>query len=220
MPELSVALAQAISRTARRYRGASRFGQAYVAGKLRFDPLYHDLLALPAPNFGEVLDIGCGRGQLGILLIEAGAAHSVLGIDRQGRLLREAQRAGADVAFDVERRDLVSQEALPVADTVFLIDVLYQLDTARQNAVLHRAAAAARQRIIIRTGDPSRGWRSALTCAVERVGRRIWPHSGATVNQPSVNRLVSALSAAGFSTSTQPCWRGTPFCNVLIDGRR
>src|SRR3974390_3438361 len=99
MSDPSAALAQAISRTARRYNGVSRFGEAYVAAKLRLDPLYHDLLALPGPLFGDAIDLGCGRGQLGILLLETGAARSVLAIDRQEGLLEEARLAGSGLSF-------------------------------------------------------------------------------------------------------------------------
>ena len=211
--------AAAFDRTVQRYREASRFGQGYVAAKVRLDPLYRDLLVLPDAQFGRVVDLGCGRGQLGIFLLEAGAACAVTAIDCQDSLLQEARQAGRGLAFTAERADLANLHSLPPADTVLLIDVLYQLDTTAQQALL-RAAVAAGKRIIIRTGDPSRGWRSLLTATLERMARRFWPHSGVHVNQRPPELIVAALSRGGCVVSIAPCWRGTPFCNILIDARR
>ncbi|MFO1029242.1 MAG: class I SAM-dependent methyltransferase [Acetobacteraceae bacterium] len=213
-------LAAAISRTVRRYRGASRFGRFYVAGKLRLDPLYQALFALPAPRFGTVIDLGCGRGQLGILLLEAGAATTVLAVDGQAALLADARQVSDGLNLRTERYDLTALPALPAADTIFMIDVLYQLDAATQQAVLEAATTAARRRIIIRAADPARGWRSRLTGGLERMVRRVWPHAGAHVNPRPVGAIVDRLEAAGFSVSIRPCWQGTPFSNVLIDAIR
>ena len=41
---MTLILAAARMRAARRYRGSGLFGRRYVAGKLRYDPLYADLL--------------------------------------------------------------------------------------------------------------------------------------------------------------------------------
>ena len=41
---VTLILAAARMRAARRYRGSGHFGRRYVAGKLRYDPLYADLL--------------------------------------------------------------------------------------------------------------------------------------------------------------------------------
>src|SRR5689334_2684754 len=44
-----------------RYRSCGRVTRSYVAGRLRRDPVMQVLLAEPG-YFGDVLDIGCGRG--------------------------------------------------------------------------------------------------------------------------------------------------------------
>ena len=59
-------------------RDCGRFVRGYVAGKLRRDPVHRDVLGLATGEaFGEVIDIGCGRGQLALALLEAGLARSV-----------------------------------------------------------------------------------------------------------------------------------------------
>ena len=175
---------------------------------------------LPDRGFGDVVDVGCGRGQLGVLLLEAGAARSVFGLDRNAAQLAEAEAAAGELAFRAVCRDLLRDQSLPAADTVFLIDVLYQLDTPVQHALLASAAAAARRCVVIRSADPGRGVRSAISLGLEVLGRRIWPHAGARVNPRPVPDLAATLTAAGFAITAAPCWRGTPFANVLLIGRR
>ena len=210
-----------LGRVARRYAGGGRFTRHYVAGKLRGDPVHEAVLRRAGPDgYGDVLDLGCGRGQLGVALLEAGLARSVLGLDWNPAPLDAARRAAAGLAFRAEPRDVARPTPLPRADTVLLVDVLYQLAPAAQDALLREAARAARGRVLIRTLDPDRGWRSAFTLGLERLGRRVWPNSGAHVAPRPVPALLDVLAREGFAATVEPCWRGTPFANVLVVGRR
>lgn len=211
----------ALWRTGERYRDCGRFVHAYVRAKLRHDPINEDLLSLGSgERFGTVLDVGCGRGQLGIVLLKSGLASSVLGLDLNPRHLQHALQAARGLAFQAEQQDLSRDQALTVADTILMVDVLYQLEPASQRALLCAAATAARQRILIRTADPDRGLRSVITRMLELLGRRVWPHSGAHVNPPEVAVIDETLATAGFSIAEAPCWRGTPFANILLIARR
>jgi 2-polyprenyl-3-methyl-5-hydroxy-6-metoxy-1,4-benzoquinol methylase len=59
-----------------RYWNCGHFVRGYVAGKLRYDPVHGTILALATREaFGDVVDIGCGRGQLALALLEAGLAR-------------------------------------------------------------------------------------------------------------------------------------------------
>ena len=184
------------------------------------------LLSLAAQEpFGTVLDIGCGRGQLGIALLDAGAATAVHGFDWNRVHLRQAQQAAANLPFHAEPRDLAPRDLsqsqdFPSSDTVLLIDVCYQLSTRAQTSLLKAAASAARSRILIRTADPAHGVRSVMTRALEVLGRRFWPHSGARVNARPLEEIEAVLTDSGFTTTRTPCWKGTPFANILIVGRR
>jgi SAM-dependent methyltransferase len=171
-------------------------------------------------QFGDVIDVGCGRGQLGIALLEASLARSVLGLDCQTMHLEQARAAASGLAYRAETVDLSLVRSMPQSDTVLLIDVLYQLDTLTQHDLLQAAAQSARERIIIRTLDPERGLRSALTLGIERFLRLISPHAGAHVNALPLTQLCGVLSARGFTVAVAPCWRGTPFSNVLLIARR
>ena len=210
-----------LHQVADRYSHASRFTRRYTRSKLRTDPVNRMVLQRAvADGFGHVLDLGCGRGQLDLALLEAGGARSVLGIDWSEAALAEARRASGGLAFRTQQRDLTEPDPLPPADTVLLVDVLYQLPTPVQDNLLRRAAAAARRRILVRTLDPELGLRSRFALAMERLGRRNWPTSGATVNPQKVPALTAALVRAGFKVEVEPCWQGTPFANVLLDARR
>jgi SAM-dependent methyltransferase len=207
-------------RVAERYRHGSRFDRGFIAGKLRHDPIYADLLAQVGSGFGHVLDIGCGRGQLGVFLLEAGVATSVLALDWNAGQIAQAQWAARGLPLRAEQRDLSVDPNLPEADTVFLIDILYQLDIETQRALFASAIRSARSRVVIRTPGPGRGLRATFTRTLEMLGRRVWPHSGEFVNPQPVTAFETALAAAGFSVNVGPCWRGTPFSNVLVIGQR
>ena len=154
------------ARVARRYRCCGRGAFGYVKGKLKYDPIHRDMLALAEEeHFGHVLDLGSGRGQLGIALLEAGLASSVVGIDRRIRHLAQARHAACGLPYYAVAQDLTLPLAVLQATTVLLIDLLYQLADDAQHAMLLAACCAAQDRIIIRTLDPDRGARSRLRWA-------------------------------------------------------
>ncbi len=210
-----------LDRVASRYRACRRFTRHYVASKVRRDPMHLAILRLAAARpFGAVVDIGCGRGQVGIALLEAGAAAQVLGLDWAGASLDDARRAGAGLAFTAREQDLAQDPGIPDCDTALLLDVLYTLGRDRALRLLAATAASARRRIVIRTLDPARGARSALTIGLERLFRAVWPHSGAVTDPVPIPMLTALLEGAGFLVEIVPCWEGTPFANVLLVAER
>src|SRR6185369_9327526 len=105
--------------------------------------------------FGRVVDLGCGRGQLGVALLEAGLAEGLTGLDWDERLLGEAAgAAGPGACF---RRADLRTAPVPEGDTLLLVDILYQLPAEAQLDLLRRATAAARRRLVLRLFDPGRG---------------------------------------------------------------
>jgi SAM-dependent methyltransferase len=217
---LQADFAALLERVSRRYQKCGRFAHHYVAAKLRRDPVHREILTMAAKEaFGDVVDIGCGRGQLGMALLEAGLARSVVGLDCHGGHLRQARSASTGLAFTALVQDLELCQEVPDATTVLLIDVLYQLEPTVQMALLQAALRAARERIIIRALDPGQGLRSQLTMCVEKLVRRLSPNSGQHVAVRPISCIVRALHEAGFAATVIPCWQGTPFANVLIIGR-
>ncbi|GAA0586128.1 hypothetical protein GCM10009416_25580 [Craurococcus roseus] len=212
------ALAAAVSA---RYAGASRFARGFVDGKLRHDPATPALLRLAAREpFGAVVDLGCGRGQLGLALLAAGLAEHLTGLDRDAAKLAEARRAAAGLPADFTETDLAAPDpALPGCDTLLMVDVLYQLPEAAQRPLLAAAARAARRRVLVRAFDPDRGWRSAAGYAVEVLGRAVRGNGNAIHPLPLAG-VAAPLEAAGFAVSVSPCWGNTPLPNVLLVAER
>ena len=130
------------------------------------------------------------------------------------------ERQNQQQGYSTRIQDLAADQTIPPADTVLLIDVLYQLDTLAQRNLLAESARSARRMIVIRTADPRAGFRSMITSALERLFRRVWPHSGAAVNALPPMGMQRLLEQHGFQCTITPCRAGTPFSNVLLIARR
>jgi SAM-dependent methyltransferase len=187
-----------------------------------------DAPAEPPASLGAVLDVGCGRGQVALLLLELGHASSVHGVDWDERKIAIAQRAAAPGGDGIERvaavfvRGDARTAAFPPSDTVLLIDLLHYFADGEQDAILDRAAAAVRPggRLIVREADTERGWRSLVTLAEERFFTFVRLNRGERVRFRPARQIVARLEAAGLRCSVQPAWGATPFSNVLVFGRR
>ncbi len=219
-------LAAALDRVMARYAGASRFDRGFVRGKLRGDPAVAAILAHAAEGpFGQVVDLGCGRGQLGLLLLEAGGADSLVGLDRDAAKIARAIAAAEATNPPAPARFMVADlaiAAVPDCDTLLLVDVLLLMPEAVQDALLARIAAAVRRRILIRAFDPDRGWRSRFGRTVERLRIALGADraGGAGCHPRPVRAVVAPLRDAGFTVTVAPCWGAMPLPNVLITAER
>jgi SAM-dependent methyltransferase len=204
----------------RRYDGASRFTRNFVPSKLRRDPATATILsyAARAGGLGHVVDLGCGRGQLGLALLLSGGASRVTGLDLDRRKVAEANAAARGLPATFVAADL-SRAEVPAGDTALMADVLYQLPDGAQVPVLEGMARAARRRIVMRLFDPDRGWRSAFGMAMEHAGRAL-RRDGAAVKPMPVDAVVARFEERGFRCTVTPCWAGTPFPNVLLLAER
>ncbi len=223
----------AVERVAARYAPAdgataaerSRFH--YVRTKLLGDPvarLVADLEGEARGALGEVFDIGTGRGQLPVLLVELGRASRARGVDWDEEKVqagRRAAAAGDALAVELTQGDARTAEVAP-ADTVLLIDILHYFTLAEQDAILRRAAAAVRPggRILVREADTERGLRSAVTLLEERIFTGLRFNRGERVRFRPAREIVAVLEEAGLACEVRPAWGKTPFSNVLVVGRR
>jgi len=209
----------ALLRTVERYRGAPIADRMYVAAKLRFDPLTRLLASLPG-SFGRVLDVGAGRGQFGIFLLELGRCSDVSGFDTDDRKIAVARRA-AGSSTHYETLDLSAFREREV-DTLLLADVLHYLPIAEQDDALRRAARSVpRGRILIRELDRAPAARSGVTRSFEWIAKVIGYNRGrAGRHYRPAREIVAQLDAAGFSCAVRGASDGTPFGNVLIVATR
>lgn len=215
-------MADLAGQVAARYRDVSRTERGFIRGKLKGDPAVAALLGLGAARpFGRVVDLGCGRGQLAIALLLAGAADQATGLDIDTAKIGVARAAAEGLAARFEVADL-ADATIPPCDTLLMIDVLLQLPLPAQDGLLGRIAASGAGRIAIRAFDPERGWRSALGFGLERVRRLLGGDrglAGAVAPRP-LPEIAAPLAAAGYRVAITPCWAGTPLPNVLLVAER
>lgn len=220
----------AVERVAGRYSPAdgataaerSRFH--YVRTKLLGDPVARmiaDVEGEGEGTLGEVLDIGTGRGQLPILLVELHRATRARGVDWDGEKVEAGNRAAAGLDVTLSQGDARKAD-YPPADTVLLIDLIHYFTLPEQDEILRRAAAAVRPggRLLVREADTDRGWRSAVTLLEERVFTAVRFNKGERVRFRPAREIVGLLEAGGLGCEVRPAWGKTPFANVLVIGRR
>jgi 2-polyprenyl-3-methyl-5-hydroxy-6-metoxy-1,4-benzoquinol methylase len=213
---------EVISRTAERFSRAveRRSTYHYVVSKLRRDPATRAVADLGP--LGDVIDLGCGRGHLALYLLERGVAKTVRAFDWDEEKIALAKRAGEGLDASFATLDVRHAEADPAA-TVLLIDVLHYLSTDAQDTLLARAADLVKPggRLVVRDATAGAGWRSAFTFFVEWISMHIRFNVGERLSLRHMEReVVPILEKKGLSCTVTPCWRGTPFANVLLVAER
>ncbi len=198
----------------------SRSAHWYVRSKLGMDPVARALVDLGrVEGFGEVVDIASGRGQVALLLHLTGVATAVTGIDWDEEKVAIANLAGAGLPqVSFASADVCAAE-LPAADTVLLIDILHYLTREEQDALLVRAARAARGRVIVRDVDPDRGASSVLTQSWEWVTTTLGYNRGARVAPRSFVEITALLEGEGLVVERALC-SARGMSNVLLIAQR
>lgn len=203
----------------------------FARGKLRHDPVYRELArrARQGPH-GGWLDLGCGRG-LGLAVVSACAPPSepaspaeegskLQGVDLRPSLVAVASRVLGPRAR-VTVADLRHWSPSGTTDNVLLFDVLHYLDAATQEAVLVQAIGNLAQggRILLREADGGAG----LSFLVTRCGERVCALARGALRQRFHYRSAAQwrrlLEGAGLVVEVLPMSEGTPFANVLLEGR-
>lgn len=223
------------------FRGAGRFAWHFARGKLGRDPVFRALVE--RGDFGSgarFVDIGCGQGLMAALLqassdlAQSGRwplawplparAASYHGIELMARDVQRARQATAGLALapTFECIDM-RQAVLPPCERVLILDVLHYVDHGAQSALLTRVRGALLQgqpetprRLLLRVGDAASERGFAISQWVDRAvafvrGHRAPPTWGRTLAQ-----WVALLRELGFTVTSVPMSRGTPFANVLL----
>lgn len=212
-------LSSAVVRTVRRYRAAASAHRNYVACKLRWDPLTRLIHGLPV-QWGAVLDVGCGRGQLGLLLVELGRVRSLHGLDWDEQKIQVArQAAGSDAEFEVA--DLATT-SLSGCDTALLIDVLHYFAPHEQSVLLTqiRQRLVTGGTLVLRDVDASLTWRSRVTRWFEMLGTRLRMNRGRRLYFQSAAELQKQLIEVGFTITETIPMPGFSLDNVLVVARK
>lgn len=215
--------ASTLDAVAARYARLSPWAAGFARGKTGGDPAFAAVLTLLAARpAARVIDVGCGEGYLLALLTEQSALSRGLGIDHDTRRLAQARAALSDVpGLSFEALD-VRHARLPDADLIVVLDVLHYLPPADQSSVIGALAAALQPggTLLVRDGVAGLGWRSAASWMSERLLVAIGRHRGDGVFFQPLPSLEQMFRDHGLTVTTRPCWRGTPFANVMIEARR
>ena len=197
----------------------------YVQGKLRWDDLS---LKLPQyleedqrPSLGRLLDVGCGRGQYGILAAFSQPLEALVGVDFDAPKIAAANRAlkRAQISQPVMRAwqfkvEDVTQLNEGVFDTIFLFDVLHYLD-ATQQVILAQALAERLSpggRLYFR--DTGSGLGGRINFLIEKLIRRLGIMKGHTLNFRTSDQLTSLWRDAGLRCVTEA--RGDNFSTLFL----
>src|SRR5215471_12170980 len=217
----------AIERVAACYRDAGRVYSAYVRAKLRIDPVHAAAMELVPPR-GHVVDLGCGAGQLALLLAWSQPGRSVTALDRDWDRVARARRAAEKAGGEANVRFLVSDvrtAPVPGCRAALLIDVLHSLAPHEQDDLLRRTARALEPGGVMLVREVDRGarprWRFALVALEEWLATRLgWAQGGAGLFFRRAEDLRAVMEAEGLATEVRPMWGRTPYANVLVIGRR
>lgn len=135
----------------------------YMRIKCRIDG-YYDMWDRIIPRNAAVTDVGCGYGQMCIMLGMLSRDRQIVGIDYDETKIEIARRSflrGDNVGFRCADMRMVD---IPASDAILFNDSLHYVDVATQIDILRRAVGSLSQEgmIIIRDGDASRGGQTTI----------------------------------------------------------
>lgn len=214
------ALRAAIARCQQRYAAAPRGVRYFVRGKLRYDPISAALTTWG--QLGEVVDLGCGRGQLSLLALELGQATRVRGYDidaQKVEFARQAALVATPLAARFEVLNLAATRGPDLScDTILLLDVLHYLPLASQDSLLRSCAEQLRPggRLILREAVVRPTPRSGLTRLAERLGSKLGVNQASGMFFRDPTELMQRLASLALSPALSQGSAATPLDNQLI----
>jgi uncharacterized protein (DUF2062 family)/2-polyprenyl-3-methyl-5-hydroxy-6-metoxy-1,4-benzoquinol methylase len=194
--------------------------------RLLNDPIYPFLIEEGVLGKGErVLDLGCGRGLVGVLVglfTRASDPRWYLGVDRCDRYVRAARQALEDApGCAVQTLDLRDFDP-PVADVVVVNDVLRFLPFTSQDALMRRLARVLPPgaRMFVREKDAAGGWRFTWTAFLDASKMFVPGHPRHGNHYRRAGDLRNALLAAGFNVRDRTVARSASPAWVLLEAVR
>jgi SAM-dependent methyltransferase len=191
------------------------------------NPAYGFLLAEPSfASARRVLDLGCGRGLVAALALDAGlpvpANRAYVGVDRSERHIRVAREVyGAIDGHDFQATDLRDFDP-PAADVVVLFNTLRYLPVGSQDALLRRLGRAlpSGARIFVRDIDAGAGWRATAAVVRDLLGSWLPGRTSTGLHVRRASDLRNALVAAGFEVIDRTTPRRASPARILLEAVR
>jgi SAM-dependent methyltransferase len=197
-----------------------RWLKGYIRGKLLADPVFDEGLSAILEKGGDVTDLGCGLGLLGLWLKSHGYGGKYRGCDLGGWKISAGNLAVERLGFadsELHEGDL-ADFSLGNSGTICAFDILHYLPEEVQEVLLRRLATAARSGslVLIRNGVRGCGWRSSVTLAEEWWTRASGWIRGGTINFPELGRLRELFEEEGCCVEAKPLWGKTPFSSYWL----
>jgi len=210
----------ACERVAARFH--SRFLHEYVSSKLRSDPVYPEVYEQVCSSSAPLLDVGCGLGLLGFYLRERDFKNPILGLDRDLKKIRSAQKVAEQYpAVDLRAQDL--RGALTeFSGNIAVLDVLHYLSFVDQEDLLARLAkwVAPGAVLVLRDCPRDGGVRYFVTLVVEKFAQLISWNVAAPLHFPSRENIAKNFPPNEFAHEVKSLWGRTPFNNYFFTFKR
>ncbi len=202
---------------------AARWLRHYVSSKLRSDPVFPAAFELLGESRLPILDVGCGFGLLAFYLRERGSDAPVIGVDTDGRKIRQGVAAASGRYTGVEFVEQDARKELPpFQGNIALLDVLHYVAPTDQATLLRELAArvAPGGLLVLRDAPREQTARFWATYLGEVFAQTISWNVGAPLHFPTRESITAAFDEIEFTGEERPAWGGTPFNNRLFVFRR
>ncbi|HEX6853335.1 MAG TPA: DUF2062 domain-containing protein [Candidatus Polarisedimenticolaceae bacterium] len=191
------------------------------------NPAYGFLLAEPSfASARRVIDLGCGRGLVAALALDAGlpvpANRGYVGVDRSERHIRVAREVyGAIDGHEFQAVDLRDFDP-PAADLVVVFNTLRYLPVPSQDALLRRLGRALPPgaRVFVRDIDGGAGWRAKVAVVRDLLGAWLPGRASTGLHVRRASDIRNALVAAGFDVTDRTTGRRTSPARILLEAVR
>jgi len=228
--------ARIVAAAAERYLPAGIGAWEFARSKLRFDPVYLQVLRDGRlPQRGRLMDLGCGQGLMLALVATAAdewrrgrwppswpappEALELHGVETRPRVAKRARAVLGDAAT-ISELDLATWSP-PQCDAVLLFDVLHLLSREVQDRLIDGVARAMSPGgvLIVREADAAAGWKFHMV----RAGNRFNAFWQGRFRRPfcfdSVAGWTARFARAGFDVEAVTRHDSGPFGNVLLQAR-
>ncbi len=201
-----------------RFKHSGTFAWMFAWYKMRLDPMFIDLpefLKL-APPPRVAMDLGCGFGVAGNVLLEWCPDVTIYGLDPNPHRVQAANRSFAPrgQAFVAGAPDFEVAGLPEKFDTAFCLDMIHFLTDAELAVTfnrLHGRLQAGGFLFLRSLVPPTLGGSFLWRLQVQK--RK---HLGGTVNHRSIETIRDLLTAAGFTMVESRCTTGNPELHWFI----